>query len=151
MGLTPSYRLFVMHQSTMQLRLFAARVRGLFSQSLNSRVSNRSSWHGCIWVNQMRWLSANRVLVQAAWQCDLHRSFGIDYPRVGVSSEGIAVVLCVCVNVFCSGCCYFLSAYSRDCRPSQLLQKLFPLDKRLLSSSWKRQKLVVCRKVLFKC
>ena len=30
-------------------------------------------------------------------------------------------------------------------------KKLFPLDKRLLSSSRKRQKLVVCRKVLFKC
>ena len=30
-------------------------------------------------------------------------------------------------------------------------KKLFPLDKRLLSSSRKRKKLVVCRKVLFKC
>ena len=30
-------------------------------------------------------------------------------------------------------------------------KKLFSLDKRLLSSSQKRQKLVVCRKVLFKC
>ena len=48
------------------------------------------------------------------------------YPRVGVSSEGIAVVLCasVCENVFCSGCCYFFSAYSRGSRPSQLLQKV---------------------------
>ena len=30
-------------------------------------------------------------------------------------------------------------------------KKLFPLDNHLLSSSQKRQKLVVCRKVLFKC
>ena len=30
-------------------------------------------------------------------------------------------------------------------------KKLFPLDKSLLSCSRKRQKLVACRKVLFKC
>ena len=44
------------------------------------------------------------------------------------SSEGIAVILCVsvcvCAQLFCSECCYFLSAYSKDSRPSRLLQKV---------------------------
>ena len=37
-GLTPLYHLFVMHQLTMQLKLFAAWVRGFFSRSLTSRM-----------------------------------------------------------------------------------------------------------------
>ena len=30
----------------------------------------------------------------------------------------------MCAQLFCSDCCYFLSAYSRDSKPSQLLQKV---------------------------
>ena len=56
------------------------------------------------------------------------------YPRVGVSKRGYSsrpvcvcvcecVCVCVCAQLFCSGCCYFLSAYSRDSRPSQPVAK----------------------------
>ena len=43
------------------------------------------------------------------------------------------------------------SPRTRETSDLSCCKKLFPLDKRLLSSSRKRQKLVVCRKVLFKC
>ena len=58
MGLTPLYHLFVMHWSTMQLKLFAAWVRGLFSQSLTIAVhpSNHHRlgimWEGTTYVDR---------------------------------------------------------------------------------------------------
>ena len=36
----------------------------------------------------------------------------------------VCVWVCVCAQLFCSECCYFLSAYSKDSRHSQLLQKV---------------------------
>ena len=60
------------------------------------------------------------------------------------SSEGIAVVLCVCV---CDIKFFVLATtFSPSTRETlSCCKKLSPLDRRLLSSSQKRQKLVVCR------
>ena len=69
------------------------------------------------------------------------------YPRVGVSSEGIAVVLCVCecVPSFSVLAAAIFSPHTRE-TPDLLAccKKLSPLDRRLLSSSLKRKKPVVC-------
>ena len=46
----------------------------------------------------------------------------------------------MCVRLFCSGYCYFLSAYLRDFRPFQQLAKV---------SSLKWQKPVVCQQVCY--
>ena len=78
--------------------------------------------------------------------------FGCHYPRVGVSSEGIAVVLCVCV---CDIKFFVLATtfYPSTRETPDLLsccKKLSPFDRRLLSSSQKQQKLVVCRKAFKK-
>ena len=49
----------------------------------------------------------------------------------------------MCAQLFCSGCCYFLSAYSRDSRPSQLLQKVvFVLSLESGKSLWCVEKYV---------
>ena len=72
-----------------------------------------------------------------------------------MSSEGIAVVLCVsvcvCVPSFSVHDAATFSLRTRE-TPDLLscCKKLSPIDIRLLSPSLKRQKPVVCRKVRFK-
>ena len=55
-------------------------------------------------------MMVRRFIGLAAYICmGESQALWLSLPRVGVSSKGIAVVLCVsvCENVFCSGCCYF--------------------------------------------
>ena len=57
--------------------------------------------------------------------------------------------MCVCVSNFSVLAAATLSPRTRETPDLSCCKKLSPIDKRLLSSSLKRQKPVVCRKVRF--
>ena len=72
--------------------------------------------------------------------------FGCHYPRVGVSKRGYSSrPVCECVPSFSVLATATFSPHTRE-TPDLLgcCKKLSPLDRRLLSSSLKRQNPVVC-------